>query len=130
VKLISKAWLFFVIVTLTFVVFLSSSGYALNDLTVNRQWIIDSTADNLAPSTSLLHIKSIVWYPTAADNDLIIMDALGTKTIVRARAICAGTNGEAICIMYWTDADLPDNIKGMDINTIDGGIVHINFKKK
>lgn len=114
---------------LGFLVF-TNVAHAVNDLSVNRQWVIDETADNLAPQSLRLYIKSIIWFPSAADDDLLITDALGTKIIVKARAMCAAANGETFCVEIWTDADLPDNIKGMDIGTIDGGVVYINFKKR
>ena len=98
-----------------------------NVLTAPGQWVCDTAADLSTKGTDH-EIQSIVWFPAAADNDLLLTNFGGTVVIVKARALCAATNGEFFCRMEWNAADLPNKIKGLDLVTIDGGVLYINFK--
>lgn len=89
-----------------------------------KSWVLDTAGEVLATGNKI-KIRKLVYWPNAADNDVLVQDAVGGR-IWKARAkVPAGSTNDAIAELTkdfggaWFD--------GFDLETIDAGTLVVFF---
>lgn len=82
------------------------------------QMILDTSGAIVAAGT-LVAIKNIIWFPSAANDDLLIREIETSKVVVSGRAVTT------LWPMTWTADELPEYVNGLSLS-IDGGTLYIN----
>ena len=81
--------------------------------------------DTAEDKTITCKLDRMIWYPAAADNDLVVKDSLGNILWV-TRAITGAPNYESSGAEYINDLD--KWVNGINVETIDGGVLKIYVK--
>ena len=97
----------------------------MGNSTVGNPWVLDTAATILAAGNPVV-VEKMIWYPNAADDDLIVKDGNGNvKWVVRAAAGAPNKEsyGAEVCAACPFDSD------GFDLDTIDGGTLYVNITR-
>jgi len=84
-------------------------------------WELD-TAATIKATGNFVHVKRLVWFPNAADNDLKVTDAAGA-IIWETRAVVPAPNKENVGII---EVERHRTYNGFILVTIDGGTLHVH----
>ena len=95
----------------------------MSNSTDGNPWILDTAATIVASGTRVV-VNKMLWYPKAADDDLIIKDgAANVKWVVRATA--GAPNKESFGAEQFNG---PEEFDGFELDTIegdDGGTLYV-----
>ena len=98
----------------------------MGNTTTQSPWILDtaSTTTYILAAGNRIQVNKMIWYPNAANNDIIIKDGNGNeKWNVRATADSA--NKESYGAEHFTG---PEEFDGFQLHTLDGGSVYVYFE--
>ena len=90
----------------------------MSNVTTGNPWVLDTAAEITTHPTK---IKRMIWSPTTAGDDLLVVDNAG-NTIFKLKALAADTNQG---IEY--ERVLEHSVNGVTITTIDHGTLYVHL---
>jgi len=87
----------------------------MSNSTVANPWILDTAATILAAGNPII-VEKMIWYPAAANDDLIVKDGNG-NVVWTVRAMTGATSNEIYGAVNFTG---PLEMDGFELDTIEG----------